>query len=173
MQKAMHLAVLIMLSAILAACSASIEKEREKTVEEVKEIFEDQPKKTNEEIDELELRLPFRASVAEESEHNAVIDRGNDTFVLFYHRNEEAGNDVIYHMTTNSTEEEWLVNETFEEEGRFGYVLVRQVDEETYELVTGIDHVKMTTISSVGDLSKNAEWMMETVRSAKWKKTEE
>ncbi|MGD7044275.1 hypothetical protein [Jeotgalibacillus proteolyticus] len=156
------------LSAVLGACSPSIEEEKEKTVDEVKEIFEDQPKKTNEEIDELSFRLPFNTSIEEEDHHNLVLEKGNETFVLFHHLNREAGNESVYQMTTAS-EESWLVNETFTEGGRFGYVLVRQTEEENYELVTGADHVKLTTISSLSDLSDNAKWMMETVRSAEWK----
>ncbi|TDL34277.1 hypothetical protein E2R51_00740 [Jeotgalibacillus sp. S-D1] len=170
MKKASLLAAFLILSAFLFACSASIEDEKKKTLEDVEHIFNEEAKKTNEETDEISFRLPFTASVAEESEHNVIIERSNNTFVLFHHRNDEAGNDVIYNMTTGSTEEPWLVNETFEEEGRFGYVLLRQVDEEQVEIVTGINDVKMTTVSEVKDVSSNAKWMMETVRSAKWNK---
>lgn len=168
MKKASLLAAFLVLSTLLFACSASIEEEKKRTMDDVEHIFNEEPKKTNEEIDDISFRLPFTASVAEESEHNVIIERGNNTFVLFHHRNDEAGNDVIYNMTTGSTEEPWLVNETFEEEGRFGFVLLRQVDEEQVEIVTGINDVKMTTVSEVKDVSSNAKWMMETVRSAKW-----
>ncbi|KIL46371.1 hypothetical protein [Jeotgalibacillus campisalis] len=167
MKKALLLTAILSLSAVIVACSPSIEEEKKKTIDEVKEIFQDQPKNTNEEIDELSFRLPFNTSIEEEDQHNIVLEKGNDPFVLFHHRNTEAGNESVYHMTT-ATEESWLVNETFTEDGRFGYVLVRQVEEEKYELVTGADYVKLTTVSSLGDLSKKAKWMMETARSVEW-----
>lgn len=169
MKKASLLVAFLVMSTVLFACSATIEEEKEKTLEDVEQIFNEGPKKTNEDIDELSFRLPFRASIVEESDHNVVIERSNETFVLFHHRNEEAGNDVIYSMTTNSNDQIWMVNETFEDDGRFGYVLLRELEDEKYEIVTGIDHVKMTTVSELEDVSSNAKWMMETVRSAEWK----
>ena len=173
MKNAILLVAFLAMTTMLFACSATIEGEKEKTLEDVEQIFNKEPKKTNEDIDELSFRLPFTASIVEESDHNVVIERSNETFVLFHHLNEEAGNDVVYSMTTNSNEDDWMINETFEEDGQFGYVLLRELGEEKYELVTGIDHVKMTTISELGDVSKNAKWMMETVRSAQWKDNSE
>ncbi|AJD91820.1 hypothetical protein JMA_25030 [Jeotgalibacillus malaysiensis] len=167
MKKHLFILFIIFTSAVLAACNTTIEQEREKSLEEVEEIFLDEAERPNTELDDLEVHLPYNAEIAETSDHNAVIEKSNETFVLFHHLNEEAGNDVIYTMT-EAAEEEWLVNETFEEKDRFGYVLLRQVDEESYELTTGMDYTKMTTITNLEDISSNAKWMMETVRSIQW-----
>ncbi|MEW9500719.1 hypothetical protein [Jeotgalibacillus marinus] len=168
MKKEYLLVVLLVMTTVLVACSATIEEEKEKTLEDVEQIFEEEPNRPNEHIEELSFRLPFRTSIVEESDNNVIIEKSNDTFVLFYHQNEEAGNDVVYTMTTKDTENPWMVNETFEDGDSIGYVLMRQENEEEYELVTGIDDVKLTTISSLEDLSKNASWMMETVKSVEW-----
>ncbi|TFD98281.1 hypothetical protein [Jeotgalibacillus salarius] len=167
MKKQLFILFIILTTAVLAACNTTIEQERENTLNDVEDIFLEEAERPNTELDDLEVHIPYTAEVAETSEHNAVIEKSNETFVLFHHLNEEAGNDVIYTMT-EAVEEEWLVNETFEEKDRFGYVLLRQVDEENYELTTGMNYTKMTTITKLNDISSNAKWMMETVRSADW-----
>ncbi|KIL43891.1 hypothetical protein [Jeotgalibacillus soli] len=173
MKKASLFPVFLLLCTFLFACSTTIEDEKEKTLEEVEQLFTDEPKRTNEDTEALSLRLPFGVSMVEESDHNIILEKSNATFVLFHHFNEQAGNDVIYTMTVNHVDDPWLINETFEEDDRFGYVLVRQMDEEHYELVTGINHAKITTISDLDSLSSNAKWMMETVSSVKWEDTTE
>ncbi|TFD98186.1 hypothetical protein [Jeotgalibacillus sp. R-1-5s-1] len=168
MKKFSLLILLLALSAVLAACNTTIEEQRDKTLEEVEAVFNADPERANEEGQDLEFHIPYFSEVAEEADHNIVIEKSNETYVLFHHLNEEAGQDAIYTMTEASSEE-WLVNETFEANDQFGYVLLRQIDEEEYELVTGVNHVKVTTVTDLQNIADNAEWMMETARSAQWK----
>lgn len=154
------------LCVLLAGCVATPEERIEQGLAEAQRIFEQDSVETNETAENTELYLPKGYTVEEPSdEHNIIITRGSDSYVLFINPNESADSTFFYDLQKANSEQEWLVDETFEQSGRFGFVTVREVAEDREEVVVSSGGVKMTTISETGDIDENMEWMMKTVRS--------
>lgn len=151
---------------LLAGCLATPEERVANGMAEVKTAFEQEPEKPNEQTDRLEFYLPGGYTVEKPSdEHNIIITKGSNSFVLFVNPNESADSRLFYDLQKANPEQKWVADETFEENGRFGFATVRTIAEDRYELVTSAGGVKMTTISEESKIDDNMEWMMKTVRS--------
>lgn len=151
---------------LLAGCLATPEERIANGIAEAKTAFEQEPEETNEQTEALEFYLPGGYTVEEPSdEHNIIITEGSDSFVLFANPNESADSRLFYELQKANPEQEWIADETFEENGRFGFATVRNIAEDRYEIVVSAGGVKMTTISEESKIEENMEWMMKTVRS--------
>ncbi|GKW46652.1 hypothetical protein [Planococcus sp. NCCP-2050] len=151
---------------LLAGCVATPEERVADGMESAKSAFEQQPEDVNEQTDHVEFYLPGGYTVEEPSdENNIIITKGSDSFVLFVNPNESADSRLFYDLQKANPEQEWTADETFEENGRFGFATVRNIAEDRYELVVSAGGVKMTTISEESKIDGNMEWMMKTVRS--------
>ena len=80
---------------------------------------------------------------------------------------------LFYDLQKADPERKWVVDETFEQNGRFGFVTVRQVAENLFEVVASAGGAKLTTISEKKKIDSNMEWMMKTVRSINPKEEEQ
>lgn len=151
---------------LLAGCLATPEEQIANGMAEVQTAFGQEPEDTNESTGQLEFYLPGGYTVEEPSdENNMIITKGSDSFVLFVNPNESADSRLFYDLQKANPEQEWAADETFEENGRFGFATVRSIAEDRYELVVSAGGVKMTTISEESKIDENMEWMMRTVRS--------
>jgi hypothetical protein len=59
------------------------------------------------------------------------------------------------------------VNRVYEQDGRFGYLLIKELPEDGYQAVTGVGGVKVTTETK--NLKSDAAAMMNIANSAKVK----
>jgi hypothetical protein len=160
-------ALLIFIALIgLSACSASFEEVLEETKTDVESEFNKEADKTNNSNDDIKYRLPFGIEKEEEKPNNILLKNGSRTYILFYNQYEESGSKVVYESTLEQ-HSEWDANVTFEQDGDFGYLLVKQLDEENYQIVTGVGGVKLTTESK--NLKSDAVTMMEIANSVKVK----
>lgn len=158
--------LVIALSIFLAGCLATPEEQISDGVANARSTFEEEPPKSNEKTDHLELYLPGGYKIEEPSdEHNIIITKGSDSFVLFVNPNESSDSKFFYDLQKANSEQQWVADETFEQNGRFGFVTVREIAEDQFEIVASSGGVKMTTISEESDIQKNLDWMMKTVRS--------
>lgn len=158
--------LVIVLSIFLAGCLATPEEQIADGVANARSTFDEEPPKTNESTDQLELYLPGGYTIEEPSdEHNIIITKGSDSFVLFINPNESSDSKFFYDLQKANAEQEWAADETFEQNGRFGFVTVREIAEDQFEIVTSSGGVKLTTISEESEIQENLEWMMKTVRS--------
>ena len=150
----------------LAGCMATPEERLAEGLSETRTAFEEEPTETNETAGETELYLPGGYDIEEPSdENNIIITKGSDSYVLFINPNEAADSKFFYDLQKANAEVEWITDETFEQNGRFGFTTLRAIAEDRIEIVVSAGGVKMTTISEEADVPGDMEWMMKTVRS--------
>ncbi|WP_102263902.1 hypothetical protein [Mesobacillus jeotgali] len=151
---------------LLSACSASFSEHKAEIKEQVATTFESQPEKTNNSTKDIEYYLPSSFKVEEETPNNVLLKDGSKTFILFYNQHEKEDSKVVYDSTVKQ-QKEWDANETFTKDGKFGYMLVKQLKENRYQLIVGIGGVKLTTETE--DVRDDAEAMMDIANSVKIK----
>lgn len=161
------LLVLFMVAAAgLAGCVASAEEQVARGVAQADKAFEAEPRKTNETIEKMELYLPGGYKLEEPSDRNYVfITKGSDSFELSMNPNEASDSTLFYDLQKADPEQTWVVDETFEQNGRFGFVTVRKLAEDRFEVAVSAGGTKLSTVSEENMIDRNMEWMMETVRS--------
>lgn len=165
----LRIAIASFLILSLAACSASTEDQTAKGIKEAKEIFQGEPAEPKEQIGNVELFVPGGFSIQEESdETNIVLVDKSNSYILFINPNEQQDSHLFYDLLQSEKKDVIFAEETFEQNGRFGFVAVISTGEEqTFEIMTSIGGVKMTTLSDKNDISKNMKQMMKIVRSVK------
>lgn len=151
---------------LLGACSSSFSEDKVEAKEAVANTFKSTPEKTNNSTEDIDYHLPFGVEVEEESPNNVLLKNGSRTYILFYNQLEKDDSKVVYESTVKQ-QQEWDVNETFEKDGKFGYMLVKTPKEGQYQLIIGIGGVKLTT--ETDNIKKDAETMMKIANSVKVK----
>lgn len=168
MSKSIILSFSVFLFVLLAAgcSSATLEETEDKAVETVKESFENPADDANEETENFNFHLPSGSTVKEENANNVIIEDGNNTFILFYNQNVNHDSEQLYEIAVQD-DTNLIKQETFKDEDRFGYFVIRKLDEDQFELTVGIGGIKMTTQTVKDDLVDNSELMMDVVSSVK------
>jgi hypothetical protein len=150
----------------LSACSASFSEQKADIKKEVGTTFKSQPEKTNNSTKDIDYYLPTGVNVEEETPNNVLLKDGSKTYILFYNQHEKADSKVVYDSTVKQ-QKEWDANDTFSKDGKFGYMLVKELKEDHYQLIIGIGGIKLTT--ETGNVKEDAEVMMEIANSVKVK----
>lgn len=164
----MRIAIAPFLLVALTACSASPEEQTGEGIKAAREIFQDESAKPNEQIENVELFVPGGFSIQEDSdETNIVMIDNNDSYVLFVNPNEKQNSHLFYDLLQAEKKDVILAEETFEQNGRFGFIAVLPSGEEQYEIIASIGGVKLTTISDEENILKNMKQMMKVLRSVK------
>jgi hypothetical protein len=152
---------------LTAGCSsATLEESQEEAVEAVKETFENPVDEAKEETDNFQFHLPSGATIKEKNANNVIIEDGNNTYILFYNQNVPADSEQLYELAVQDNSN-IIKQETFKDGDKFGFFVMREVEEDQFELTTGIGGIKMTTQSVKDDLVDDSEFMMEVVSSVK------
>jgi hypothetical protein len=86
------------------------------------------------------------------------------SYLLFVNENEEANSKVSYDTLVEKYEKPFI-SETFEDQERFGYLFVNNLEKNTYEVTVGIGGTKLTTEAKANDVSDAAKNMMDIVKS--------
>lgn len=162
---------LIALLLALTACTGTINEEQEKAKDQVTEAFQGKAKNANVTKDHLSLYVPHGMEIDESDPNNILLTRGDKLYLLFINPNENERSQVVYQATVESGEK-FRVNETFDSKERFGYILIKDLVEDTYELTVGIGGIKLTTETTLKDLADEAGMMMEIVSSVQLKNGE-
>ncbi|MBT2638436.1 MULTISPECIES: hypothetical protein [unclassified Bacillus (in: firmicutes)] len=149
---------------LLSACSASFSEQKADIKEEVAATFESQPEKTNNSTKDIDYYLPTSVKVDKETPNNVLLKDGEKTYILFYNQHELEDSKVVYDSTVKQ-QKEWDANETFSKDGKFGYLLVKKLKENHYQLIVGIGGVKLTTETE--NVKEDAEAMMQIANSVK------
>lgn len=167
-RKWLRIAIAPFLLISLAACSASAEEQTKEGIKAAKEIFQGEIVEANEKVDQVELFVPGGFTIQEDSdETNIVLMDNSDSYVLFINPNEKQDSNLFYDLLQAEKKDKVLAQETFEQNGRFGFVAVYPSGEDRYEIISSIGGVKLTTISDEANISANMEKMMKMVRSVK------
>ncbi|MFX3673165.1 MAG: hypothetical protein ACE3JQ_01780 [Paenisporosarcina sp.] len=155
----------------LVGCSASVEEQTNDGIESAKEVFQGNVVKSNEQVKDVHLYIPGGFSIQEESdESNIILTDNNDSYVLFINPNEKPNSHLFYDLLVAEKKDVILAEETFQKDGRFGFVAVLPSKEEQYEIVVSNGGYKLTTISPENQIADNMEKMMKIVRSVKVEK---
>ncbi|MGF2617443.1 hypothetical protein FZC84_15130 [Rossellomorea vietnamensis] len=158
--------VILMLLLTAGCSSATLEESQKEAVEAAKDTFESPVEEASEETENFHFHLPSGASIKEKNANNVIIENGNHTYILFYNQNVSSDSEQLYELSVQD-ETDLLKQETFRDDERFGYFLIREVEEEQFELTAGIGGTKMTTQSVKDDMASDSEFMMEVVSSVK------
>ena len=157
---------LLLLVGLMTGCSATSENLVIQGISNAKVAFEEGPKTANETMGKTPLYVPNSYVIEEpQDDFNGLITKGGDSFSLSINSNEKATSTLFYDLQKVNPKQQWLVDEKFRQNGRFGFVTVAEIAEDKLELVVGAGGVKIATISTENDLPKNTDWMMKTVRS--------
>ncbi|MGI2326308.1 hypothetical protein [Planococcus sp. YIM B11945] len=158
--------MLVLAAVALAGCMPSPEEQISDGLVQAKKAFEQAPMNTNETVEGHEMYLPGGYTVEEPSDdQDIIITKGSDSFALSINPNEKSDSTFFYELQKAAADHKWLVDETFEQNGRFGFTTVRAVADGRYEITENAGGVKMTTVAEEGKLRENMDWMMKTVRS--------
>ncbi|PLR98181.1 hypothetical protein [Bacillus sp. T33-2] len=159
--------LLIIAVLVLAACSDSGEEKQKSASDAVQAAFKSKPKDANNSYKDIDYYLPFGVEVEKESPNNIILKNGKKTYILFYNQHEQKDSEVVYQSTVKQRPE-WDFEDTYKNDGKFGYMLMKKADNDAYELVVGIGGVKLTTETK--SLQSDAAAMMEIAKSVKFKK---
>lgn len=149
---------------LLSACTGPIDEEQEKAKDNALEAFEKDPIQPNEEIANMKLYVPRGLEVAESDANNIVFSEDEKLYILFVNPNEERTSQVLYESTLATIEKPRL-NEKFQEDDQFGYIIIHDISEEIFGLTVGIGGVKLSTETTTDKIAADAEKMMEIVAS--------
>ncbi len=84
------------------------------------------------------------------------MDRNN--IFLFYNPVEGSDSEVVYNAALSNNKYQY--KKTYKKEGQFGFLLIRELEENLQELTVGIGGVKITTEVKTKHMQKEAETMM-------------
>jgi hypothetical protein len=152
---------------LLGACSASFDKEQKEAQLAVEEAFKEKPKETNHKNKEIKYYLPFGYEIEEETPNNIILKNGSKTYILFYNQHENEKSKVVFNATIKQND--YDVKETFEEDGKFGFYLVKKIDDKMNEVTVGIGGVKVTGEVRTTSLETEAALMMTIANGVKLK----
>ncbi|RSD27882.1 hypothetical protein EJA10_08275 [Mesobacillus subterraneus] len=163
MKSKLAFALVLMGAFLLSACSSSFPEQKAEIKEEVANTFKGEPEKTNNSTKDIDYYLPAGVEVEEEQPNNVLLKDGSKTYILFYNQHEKEDSKVVYESTVKQ-QSAWDANETFTENGKFGYMLVKKLKEDHgYQLIVGIGGVKLTTETE--NVKEDAEAMMKIANS--------
>lgn len=159
-------ALLLMIAVfLLSACSANIKEEQKATDEKVKTAFNSPSKQTNKTSNGVTFYLPLGYEIEEKLQNNLILNNGSKQYILFYNPEEGPDSEVVYNAAINNNKYQY--KKTYKKEGRFGFLLVKELEENLQELTVGIGGVKITTEVKTKNMQKEAESMMDIVKSVK------
>ena len=155
---------LLLTVGLLTGC-ASVEDVSKETVTSVETAFKAQPEKTNSENGEVSFYLPSTMKIEKKDENNVILQKGNQTFILFVNPIEERSSDVEY---KSIAAEKFAVDETYTDNERYGYVKAFEIEDKLYLVTVGIGGIKMTTEVKLAEMSESASEMMKIVSSVQY-----
>lgn len=157
-----------MLLIVGVACSANIEEEKVTAIDSAKQAFMNQPKKTNEKSSSTKFYLPSGYKIEKEEEHNIILHKGDNPVIIFINPN-EGSNSQSLSKRIEKKKDDYLAYEIFHQDNRVGFVAIKEISDDEYEITTGVGGVKVTAQTKVKDLAKYAEDMMDIASSIKQK----
>ncbi|MBW8349305.1 hypothetical protein K0H71_07590 [Bacillus sp. IITD106] len=164
MKKIIVSAIIMFGVLIIAACGKSIDEEKVKAETNVEQAFQTKPAEANEEVQSIKFNLPTEFTIKDESPNNIILEKGDYTYILFYNPNEQANSKALYDGVMENANKV-IVNKTFSDKDRVGYIVINETGKEMYEISVGIGGVKATTESDLKTLASDAELLMKIVNS--------
>lgn len=152
-----------LISILVGGCSGN-ERQMDKALKAAVSVFREEAQQPNTEVGSILVYLPETFKVEEEQENNLILKRGNQTYILFVNPQEKIKSSLLF-LTAEKQSNQNLLLKSFQTDDKFGYISIKDLTEETYELAVGSGGVKLTTETDKEHLEKEADEMMEIVSS--------
>ena len=155
---------------LLSACGKTVEEKAQIAVAQAEELFEQPIKTTSANVNALELYLPanFRIESAGSDSNYKILHQG-DAYILFINTLEKDSR-LYYELLQQDGTKQILQQQTFEQDGQFGFVAISQVGEQQYEMMASIAGNKLTTLTTERNMEKKLSTMVDIIRSVQYKK---
>lgn len=154
----------VLMTLVLVGCTVTDEQLAKTAIEQTKQSFESTPKDVNEKTELFSYYLPEDFSVKEINEYNVLLEKGNQSYILFVNKKEEKNSTFSYETLTKEYKKPFI-SESFTNNNRFGYLFVNKLEKNKYEVTVGIGGTKLTTEASANEVSDSAKNMMDIVAS--------
>lgn len=158
--------IIIISLTVLTVCSTSEKDTLAKVENKVQKIFADEKPKSTEETKDYSYRLPFRVKEIENAENNIVLKKGNNTYLLFYDDGTHEGQG-LFEEEKNKDRDPFYLKQIDKQTNSF--VKIIKLPNDLYELTVGSGNVKITTTSTMDDLSDQAVLSAKLVHSFEFK----
>lgn len=150
---------------LLSACGKSnFKAESKETIEVVKESLNEKTKKPNEKSGDINFYLPFGYEIKDESPNNIILKNGSKQYILFNNPQENKESEIVYKSTiAQYTDIE--INEQFKKNDQYGYLIIKNLEEDMNEMTIGIGGTKITTLIKTSSMKNEAAVMTQMVKS--------
>ncbi|MDQ0882710.1 hypothetical protein [Peribacillus sp. V2I11] len=155
--------VFLLISSLIVGCSG-IERQTEKAMKAAEVAFRDDEKQPDLEAGLIQVYLPKDFKVVEEHDNNLILQKGDKIYILFVNPNEKEDSSVLY-LAMKQQKDQYVVLHSFQTDDKFGFISIKEIPKEKYELAVGIGGVKLTTETDKDQLKTDAKQMMEIVSS--------
>ncbi|WP_214770945.1 hypothetical protein [Bacillus sp. ISL-57] len=155
--------VILLISSLIVGCSG-IERQTEKAMKAAEVAFRDDEKQPNQEAGLIQVHLPNDFKVVEEHDNNLILQKSDQIYILFANPNEKEDSSVLY-LAIKEQGDQFEVLHSFQTDDKFGFISIKEIPKEKYELAVGIGGVKLTTETDKDQLKTDAKQMMEIVSS--------
>ena len=134
---------LLFLSGALSGCMATPEERIVQGISNAREAFESEPKEANQTVGQTKLYVPRGYTIEEPSnDFDSLITKDNDSFALFINPNEKTSSTFFYNLQKADSEQLWVADETFQQNGRFGFAAVKEIAEDQLEVIVSAGGVQ-------------------------------
>ncbi|MGY0694755.1 hypothetical protein ACW2QC_18570 [Virgibacillus sp. FSP13] len=116
----------------------------------------------NQQLNNFSLYVPGHLEVDEESKSNVILKDGDQTYIVFYNNLEDLNSQLNFQSVQR---DDALLNESFEDDDKFGYIHVLPDEGDGYEMQVGIGGIKITTYTSKEKMDSDAMELMKMARS--------
>ncbi len=148
------------------ACSTTISEQSDKAIQSAEMIFKGIKEETNSKSGDIQFYLPADYEILDEQDYSIVIGDKDKQIIIFLNPLEDQTSSILIEEIKKN-KEQYLAVETFEKKGMIGLITIKEIEEESYELSIAVGKVKVTTLSNLDDLSKDAEELMLIATSVK------
>ncbi|UOE93484.1 hypothetical protein [Alkalihalobacillus sp. LMS39] len=153
---------------LLIGCQATTEELLDSSNTIFQESFVQQYDGDKVELEQIKFSLPANMEVQEETEYNVLLKDGEQLYLLFFNP-AEADDSELNFVRDQQHEEEALLFETFEDKGKFAYLLVTQEEDKQFKVIIGIGGAKLTTITTDRNLEESTTAMLEILNTIEYK----
>lgn len=151
---------------VLTGCGRTVEERTDEAMESARDAFEMNRKQPTETIDGVEFYKPvgWKVDMMKE-EHTFLMSKRSQTYTAQYDPNAKQDSHANYELLLADKSKEFIHQQTFSDEGVFGFAAISAHGESSVEVVTGSGPVQVTAIVQKEDLVTAIERMMEIARS--------
>lgn len=162
---------IFMLSILLvSACgNSSFKGESKATIKTVKAALNEKAKKPNKKSEDIHFYIPFGYEVKDGAQNNVILKNGSKTYILFHNPQEDASSDVVYKASVGQYKK-LDTNEKFTKKNKLGFLIIKQLEDNTNEVTVGVGGTKITTQTQTSSMKNEAKTMMEIVNSVTYNK---